>query len=99
MKNYMSDCIHLKACRRARLFAKNNTSKWLCLGCNERCSAYVSGDGNRYITVEHAVREARYAFDSIRSGYGNDCLIEDDLHGMTLQEIIDEQQAEGEERE
>ena len=90
MNKYAEDCIHLKACRRARIIAKQIGIKggYLSLACNEKCSAYVSGDIGNYVSAETAVNEARHAFSSVRSGYGDDCLVESDLPGMTLGEIV-----------
>lgn len=90
---FAEDCIHLKACRRARKLAlkKGIAGGHLTLNCNsETCTAYMSGEEGSYVSTYTAVREARSAFDLIRRGYGDDSLIESDLPGMSLQEIIDE---------
>ena len=38
-ENYMKDCIHIKACRRLCKIANIKNR-----GCNDRCTAYVSGN-------------------------------------------------------
>lgn len=90
--DFMEDCIHLKACRRARKKARSIGIKggYLVLDCNETCTAYVCGEGQRYVEVDEALRTARSAFSSIRSGYGDDSLISSDFVSQTLGEIVRE---------
>lgn len=92
----MGDCIHLKACRRARIKAQRIGIKggYLVLDCNETCTAYVSGHELYFVSVDEALSKARSAFDSIRRGYGDDSLISSDFVSQTLGEIVDELQSE-----
>jgi len=94
---FAEDCIHLKACRRARKLAlkKGIAGGHLTLNCNsETCTAYVSGNDTAFVTVETALRVARDAFGMIRSGYGDyDAIAPQDFdNAQTLGEIIDELQ-------
>ena len=90
--DYASDCIHLKACRRARKCATSLGIQHLTLHCNVNCSAYVSGDTGEYVSLEQAVKRARSACNMAREGYGDngDCVISRDYNAQTLGEIIDE---------
>lgn len=94
--DWMADCIHLKACRRARKKAKllGIRGGYLVLDCNDTCSAYVSGNERSFVSVDEAICTARSAFDSIRRGYGNDSLVSSDFLSQTLGEIVNELQDE-----
>lgn len=83
---YSEDCIHLHACRRlTKLFKINNR------GCNENCSAYVSGNWGAYVDEDTAVSYAREGVESIRGGYDPyDVYCVGDLGTKTVGEIIRE---------
>ena len=88
---YAEDCIHLKACRRMQKKVNTATGKHFTRGCNaETCSAYISGDTGRYISVSRAVEYARDGALSIQRGYNAyETYCEYELSGMTLLEIIE----------
>ena len=81
MKNnseFMSDCVHLKACRRLQVIAKNNGHPINARGCTKDCTAYESK--NDYYTKEEAETIMHGAF---KDGYSRfscdpyDVLLED----------------------
>ncbi|WP_337465024.1 hypothetical protein [Acidaminococcus timonensis] len=85
------DCIHLKACRRLKKLWHVKEPR----GCNNNCSAYVSGNTGVIVTAEDAVNYARAGVPSIRSGYDPYdvyCTIDLERDGQTLGELIDELQ-------
>ena len=99
----MYDCIHLKACRRVQRIGKKlrlNVPRY----CSEECSAYVSGESTKFISLgdtENMINKimdyVRDGVESIRSGYNQyDVYCTSDLwdympNGKTLGEIIDAQ--------
>ena len=83
--NYAEDCIHLHACRRMQLVAKSKGFTYS-RGCDkETCTAYVPGDGEKYVDVEEASTRIRMAIE----GYSYDdlCFLGDEA--KTLNEIIE----------
>lgn len=85
---YMSDCVHLKACRRLSLIAKNTLVSFN-RGCNKDCTAYVSGDDERYISIDDAVYYARSGESMVRGGWdAYDVYVSSDLAGATLNELV-----------
>lgn len=86
----MDDCIHLKACRRVQLIAKNKGILIPRL-CDEDCTAYQSRDAQtQYISIDEAISYARDGAQSIENGYsGYDVYCSFDLDGDTLGTIID----------
>lgn len=66
MRDYASDCIHLKACRRCAKVYKARNGR----ACDaDTCSAYISGYDNTVIREEDAVEYARAGAEMIKSGY------------------------------
>jgi len=96
--DYAADCIHIKACRRARKCAISVGIRngHLTLHCNKNCGAYVSRDSGAYVSIEEAMACARSACNMAREGYENgDCIAPHDYTTQTLGEIIDEIEEEG----
>ena len=96
--NWCPDCIHLHACRRmTRLIKKSG--KCIPRGCNDNCTAYVSGQTGEYVSVEEAVDYAIDGVGSIRSGYDPlDVYYTGDLRAKTLGELIDKADKETHQR-
>lgn len=64
MNKFMDDCIHLRACRRCNLIAKQKGVPFA-RNCNEDCTAYQNIEDFRkenmlftYHNVQHAIIEA-----------------------------------------
>lgn len=90
--DHMSDCIHLKACRRLQKIARSKGCSFG-RGCNENCSAYISKDAGEYVTVQEAVDYAIDGVSGIRGGYNAyDVYARQDFKGRTrtIGEILDE---------
>ena len=90
--DYAADCIHLKACRRARKCAISVGIRngHLTLHCNKNCGAYVSGGSGAYVSLEEAMARARSACNMAREGYENgDCVAPQDYDVQTIGEIVE----------
>lgn len=87
---YAEDCIHLKACRRARMMAKSKFhGGYLALGCSkDACTAYVCGKSTQYITLDDALYVAHSQYDGRSDAY--DVYAGGDFPSRTLNEIIEE---------
>ena len=85
---YARDCIHLKACRRLSKIAIDNNKRFT-RGCNENCSAYISGEQGAYCTVDDAWRVAVDRYDGDRDPY--DAYAHCDFPSYTLAEILEQE--------
>lgn len=83
---YSEDCIHLKACRRLSKIAKSQ-GKTFTRGCNDNCSAYVSGKNSGWLTQEEATYIARLQYNGNSDPFDVYCSW--DFPSHTLDEIIE----------
>lgn len=90
-REFANDCIHLKACRRMQKLCKTAGLRIINRHCKkETCTAYKSGEGECYVTVDEALEYARDGANSILSGYGKyDVYCASDLPMKTLGELIE----------
>ena len=67
--NYMSDCLHLHACRLVARRYRHAGVKHVARCCNEDCTAYQKATSVYAVEVDDALLVARDGASSIRDGY------------------------------
>lgn len=77
---FMEDCVHLRACRRMQVIAKNNGHPIKARGCTKDCTAYDSR--KEYYTEEEA---KAIMYGAFKDGYSHfSC----DPHDVLLEDYV-----------
>ena len=97
MFDCMSNCIHLKACRRIQAIGRSHRLL-VPRYCSEKCSAYVDGQEHFYVTPDDAISYARSNYDGYHDPYDVYCSSDFGIRGQSLLDIVNDLQS-GEEGE